>query len=104
MKPPAALCVVRRALSRSPRSSGLIRARVVGAAARRAAGEATAHVGHATGHTARSAAREVLQDGVDDRLELLLLLLVLLLLRRLVGVEPRDRLVDLVLDRLHVVV
>merc|ERR1711939_627923 len=50
------------------------------------------------------APREVLEDRVDDRLELLLLLLVLLLLGRLVRVEPRDGLVDLVLDRLLVLV
>merc|ERR1712100_981159 len=64
----------------------------------------SAHVGHAAGHASRGAAGLV-QLGHDrhgDALKLLLARLELLDLGRLVGLNPRDGLVDLLSERLLV--
>merc|ERR1719370_280220 len=57
---------------------------------------------HTTWGSASCSLVEVLNDGVADLLHLLLLVLVFVLLRHLVGVQPLDALVALVLDLLLV--
>merc|ERR1719378_2021769 len=66
-------------------------------AARRAASVGARHAaGHAAGHAAHAAALRVhgLHDGRAHALDLLLLVLELLLLGKLVGLKPRERVVN----------